>query len=94
MTDIIEYAFHDGYQLGFAAGREVGRMGLDWELTEQDARRTEYIRGISQRPAYLELEARRWDGEREHFGRPRPGDFTGFGADYEPTTGQVSRDGR
>lgn len=84
MSDIIEYAFQDGYQLGFAAGREVGRMQLDWELTEQDKRRTEYIRGFSRRPAYVELEARRWDGKREDFGRPRAGDFAGFGADYTP----------
>lgn len=87
MSDLIEYAFTDGYKLGFAAGREVGRIGLDWELTEQDARRTEYIRGISQRPAYLALEIRRWDGKRENFGRPRPGDFTGFGAEHMPTIG-------
>ena len=26
---------------------------------------------------YLQLELARWDGPREHFGRPRPGDFKG-----------------
>lgn len=73
-------AFRDAYRLGFEAGWEVGRMQLDHELTEQDRRRTEYIHGLSRLPSYAELERKRWDGRREDFGKPRPGDFPGFGA--------------
>ncbi|WP_345433797.1 hypothetical protein [Actinoallomurus vinaceus] len=37
--------------------------------------------------SHAELEALRWGpGGREHFGDPRPGDFEGFGAEYEPPT--------
>jgi hypothetical protein len=78
-------AFCDAYALGFAAGEEAGRMRLDHELTEQDRLRMARMHGIATTPAYRDLERIRWDGEREDFGRPRPGDFPGMGADYEPS---------
>jgi hypothetical protein len=77
--------FRMAYKLGFEAGREVGRIQLDRELTEQDRRRMEYMHDLSNSPDYAELEMRRWGpGGREHFGDPRPGDFPGMGADYSP----------
>ncbi len=69
-------AFGEAYALGFAAGCQVGRMRLDHELAELDRRRGRHIANL---PAYAELEKRRWDGRREDFGRPRPGDFSGIG---------------
>ncbi len=66
-------AFREAYALGFAAGREVGRSRLEYELAEVERHRR-HIMGL---PAYAELEARRWDGRREDFGAPRPGDFPG-----------------
>lgn len=87
--------FHMAIKLGFEAGREVGRMQLDHELTEQDRRRMAYMHGLSNSPAYAALELVRWDGRREDFGQPRPGDFKGFGATYEPPiTGERIRDER
>jgi hypothetical protein len=76
--------FTAGYALGFQAGREVGRLQLDRELTEQDRRRMAYLHGLATCPAYADLEPIRWDGRREDFGRPRVGDFPGSGAAYEP----------
>jgi len=90
-----EAAARDWYALGFAAGVTVGRLQLDRELTEQDGRRMEYMHGLSNSPAYAALELIRWDGRREDFGKPRPGDFRGFGAAYEPpTTSDRARDER
>lgn len=81
-----EAAARDWYALGFNAGVTVGRFQLDHELTGQDRRRMAYMHDLSDSPAYAELELRRWGpGGREHFGDPRPGDFKGFGADYEPS---------
>lgn len=76
--------FTTGYRLGFETGREVGRLQLDHDLTEQDRKRTAYMRGLANSPAYAELERRRWNGPRNTFGQPRPGDFPGFGASYKP----------
>jgi hypothetical protein len=78
-------AFRDAYRLGFESGVVVGRRQLSNELVELDRRRVEYVNGIADRSPYAELERRRWDGRREDFGRPRPGDFAGSpGETYEP----------
>src|SRR3954454_9121174 len=78
-------AFRDAYRLGFEAGVAVGRRQLSDELVELDRRRAEYVDGIVGSAPYAELERRRWDGRREDFGRPRPGDFAGLPAEtYEP----------
>jgi hypothetical protein len=76
-----EAAFREAYRLGFESGVAVGRQQLSDELVELDRRRAEYV----DRSPYAELERRRWDGRREDFGRPRPGDFAGLPAEtYEP----------
>ena len=72
-----EARFRMAYKLGFEAGREVGRLQLDHELTEQDRLRMRRMHGLATTPAYRDLERIRWDGRREDFGRPRPGDFPG-----------------
>lgn len=78
-------AFRDAYRLGFESGVVVGRRQLSNELVELDRRRAEYVDGIVESSPYAELERRRWDGRREDFGRPRPGDFAGVPAEtYEP----------
>lgn len=69
--------WQDAASVFFQHGVEVGRQSLSHELVEQDRRRTEYIHGIATAPSYAELEVRRWDGRREDFGKPRPGDFPG-----------------
>lgn len=80
-----EAAFREAYRLGFESGVAVGRQQLSDELVELDRRRAEYVDRIVDRSPYAELERRRWDGRREDFGRPRPGDFTGLSAaTYEP----------
>lgn len=71
-------AFCDAYRLGFEAGVEVGRQARDHELMAEDARLSEHIHDIAQIKPYAELERIRWDGRREDFGRPRPGDFPGI----------------
>lgn len=66
-----------GYAAGLDAGQEVGydraeaRMAEAWRPVAESVRRLG--RGLSRD----ELELRRWDGLREEFGRPRPGDYTG-----------------
>jgi hypothetical protein len=78
-------AFRDAYRLGFESGVVVGRKRLGHELSELDRRRVEYVNGVAERSPYAELERRRWDGRREEFGRPRPGDFPGLPEEtYEP----------
>lgn len=79
----VDTAFRDGYALGYGAGLEVGRIRLDHELVEQDRRHADHIRGIANSPRYAELEARRWDGRREDFGQPRPGDHPGGPVDWQ-----------
>ncbi|MDN3352378.1 hypothetical protein [Actinomadura sp. DC4] len=71
-------AFEDAYRLGFEAGVVVGRRQLGEELLAEDRRRAEYVGGVADRASYAELERQRWDGRREDFGRPRPGDFAGL----------------
>jgi hypothetical protein len=80
-------AFRDAYRLGFESGVAVGRQQLGNELTELDRRRVEYVNGVADRSSYAELERQRWDGRREDFGRPRPGDFAGVREDtYEASS--------
>lgn len=78
--------FDLGYQTGYARAEEMAARR--WvPIAEQVGR----LAGV---PSYAALERIRWDGRREDFGRPRPGDFKGYGATYEPpTTGTAALQG-
>jgi hypothetical protein len=78
--------FCDGYRLGYPTGWDVGYRYAYHEIAEQDQLRMARMHGVFTSPAYAELERIRWDGRREDFGKPRAGDFRGFGADYAPPT--------
>jgi hypothetical protein len=78
-------AYRWGYRDGFAAGEVVGTQRTERELMAMWDAQAEHVHKVGSRTAHSELELRRWGpGGREHFGDPRPGDFKGFGDDYEP----------
>lgn len=52
-------AFAHAYRLGYETGVQVGRAQLDHELTEQDRRHAEYLRGIASTTTHAELVRRR-----------------------------------
>lgn len=87
--------FRTAYRLGHDAGWQIGYRRAYHEIAEQDRLRMARMHDIATTPAYAELERIRWDGRREDFGKPRPGDFKGFGATYEPpSTSDRARDER
>lgn len=64
----------DGWRDGYRQGREDEAQ--DWFTSLAPAR--EAVRLCARGPSYVELERLRWGpGGREHFGDPRPGDYTG-----------------
>lgn len=73
------------HRLGHDSGWWIGYRFAYHEIGELDQRRMARLHNIATTPAYAEIERIRWDGRREDFGKPRPGDFTGFGAGYRPT---------
>lgn len=79
-------AYRTGYRDGFASGEIIGARRTERELTAVWDRQGEHVHKVNGRPAYAELERIRWDGRREDFGKPRPGEFAGMGADYQPPT--------
>jgi len=88
-------AWKDASRVFFDRGVEVGRQQLGNEIFAEEEKFGRHMSTIRRLPIYAELEARRWGGRREDFGNPRPGDFKGFGATYEPpTTGAHVRDER
>ncbi|SFO14664.1 hypothetical protein SAMN04489713_104272 [Actinomadura madurae] len=70
-------AFRDGYALGLAAGIDVGRDQAERDMAEAWRPVAESVRRLGRTLTFEEIERRRWDGRREDFGRPRPGDYTG-----------------
>lgn len=88
-TEADAAAFRDAYRLGFEEGWQVGRIHLDHELVEQDRRRADYIRGIANSPTYAALELRRWDGRRQDFAKPRPGDHPGGPVAWETNRSEL-----
>ncbi|MEU4823104.1 hypothetical protein AB0H37_14635 [Actinomadura sp. NPDC023710] len=80
-------AFGDGYALGLAAGVEVGRDQAETDMAEAWRPVAESVRRLGRTLTFEEIERRRWDGRREDFGRPRPGDHPGGPVDW--TTGRA-----
>lgn len=70
-------ALQEGYDLGHAAGVDVGRGQAETAMEEAWRPVAESVRRLGRILTRDELELRRWDGPREEFGRPRPGDYTG-----------------
>ncbi|GAA1837276.1 hypothetical protein [Actinomadura chokoriensis] len=66
-----------GYAAGFDAGTEVGYDCAEAEMAQAWAPVAESVRQVGRSLSHAELELRRWDGRREDFGRPRPGDYLG-----------------
>jgi hypothetical protein len=62
-------AFREGYELGGEAGYQAGYV--DGILARKHAQH-QLVEDLA---VYL----RRWDGRREDFGKPRPGDYPGRG---------------
>jgi len=79
---IFEYAWSAGYAAGFDAGTEVGYDCAEAEMAQAWAPVAESVRNLARSPSYAELERRRWDGRREDFGKPRPGDYMGGPVDW------------
>lgn len=70
----------DEYRLGYAIGHALGvDEGRRLEAAERDRAWNAAARPIARGgTTHAELERRRWGPRgREHFGDPRPGDFTG-----------------
>ncbi|TDD35264.1 hypothetical protein E1287_14225 [Actinomadura sp. KC06] len=82
---IFETAWSAGYAAGFDAGTEIGYDCAEAQMAEAWAPVAESVRRLGRTLNHAELELRRWDGRREEFGKPRPGDYMG---------GPVSWDGR
>ncbi|SNR35049.1 hypothetical protein [Actinomadura mexicana] len=76
-------AFGEGYALGLAAGVDVGRDQAETDMTEAWRPVAESVRRLGRTLTFEEIERRRWDGRREDFGLPRPGDYTGGPVDWE-----------
>lgn len=79
---IFEHAWSTGYAAGFDAGTEVGYDCAEAEMADAWAPVAESVRRIGRSLSHAELELRRWDGRREDFGRPRPGDYLGGPVDW------------
>ncbi|MFG1855009.1 hypothetical protein ACGFJT_24465 [Actinomadura geliboluensis] len=69
--------FRAGYDLGFAAGREIGYAQAETDMERAWQPVAESVRRIGRSLTRDEIERRRWDGRREDFGKPRPGDYMG-----------------
>ncbi|SNT56678.1 hypothetical protein SAMN05443665_104570 [Actinomadura meyerae] len=74
---IFEHAWSTGYGAGFDAGTEVGYDCAEAEMAQAWAPVAESVRRLGRSLSHAELERRRWDGRREDFGKPRPGDYRG-----------------
>lgn len=74
---IFEHAWSTGYAAGFDAGTEVGYDCAEAEMAQAWAPVAESVRRVGRSLSHAELELRRWDGRREDFGKPRPGDYLG-----------------
>lgn len=72
-----------GYAAGLDAGTEIGRDQAEAEMARAWAPVAESVRRLGRSLTREELELRRWDGRREDFGRPRPGDHPGGPVDWE-----------
>ncbi|WP_431916322.1 hypothetical protein [Nonomuraea jabiensis] len=70
-------AYDQGYRDGHRSGWEIGYARAHEELAASWRKLAAAVRGHAERPAHAELEAVRWDGRREDFGKPRPGDYPG-----------------
>ncbi|MDP9864026.1 MULTISPECIES: hypothetical protein [Streptosporangium] len=70
-------AYEQGYRDGHRSGWEIGYGHAHQEMADRWAALAAQIRNLSRTPTHAELEVRRWDGRREDFGRPRPGDRQG-----------------
>ena len=84
--------FGEIYALGYHAGIEAGRQQVLHEIRQADQRHTEHLHAVSGLPLHTEIEARRWDGRRGDFGKPRPGDHEGGPVDWD--TGRPLTDGK
>ncbi|MFC5753387.1 hypothetical protein [Actinomadura rugatobispora] len=74
---IFEMAWAEGYRDGFETGAEVGRGQAENAMERAWSDLAAKIRRTASTPKHAELELIRWDGRREDFGRPRPGDHPG-----------------
>ncbi|MDL4772916.1 hypothetical protein [Actinomadura xylanilytica] len=72
-----------GFGVGFVAGEDVGYGRAHAEMDRAWADLAAKVRGLASSPKHDELERRRWDGRRENFGRPRPGDYLGGPVEWE-----------
>ncbi|MFI6883184.1 hypothetical protein [Streptosporangium canum] len=70
-------AYEQGYRDGHRSGWEIGYGYAHQEIAGRWQALAAQIRNLSRTRTHTELEARRWDGRREGFGRPRPGDRQG-----------------
>ncbi|MFI0354487.1 hypothetical protein [Actinomadura sp. 9N407] len=75
-------AFSEGYRAGFMAGREVGYRAAENDMARAWSYLAAKVRGLAMSPKHDELERIRWDGRREDFGKPRPGDHPGGPKDW------------
>lgn len=71
-----------GYAAGLDAGTEIGRDQTEAEMARAWAPVAESVRRLGRTLTREEIERRRWDGRREDFGRPRPGDYLGGPVDW------------
>lgn len=69
--------FEMAYKLGYAAGLDIGYGQAQHELAQEWATVAAHVRGLATSPTQTQLEHRRWDGPRDQFGKPRPGDHPG-----------------
>lgn len=67
-------AYEQGYRDGHRSGWEVGYGHAHREMAARWAALAAQVRQTARTPTQTELETRRWDGRRQDFGKPRPGD--------------------
>lgn len=86
-----EAEFRMAYKLGYESGLVVGRQQLGHEILREEERFGRHMSTITRMRSYDEQERIRWDGRREDFSDPRPGDYQGGTVDWEtsePVPGQ------
>lgn len=82
---IFEMAWQAGYRTGFESGTEVGYGQAETDMERAWSKVAAKVRGFA---SDHDLERRRWDGRREDFGRPRPGDYLGGPVDWNGSAGR------
>jgi hypothetical protein len=72
-----EQGYRQGYRDGHHTGWDIGHAHAHTQIAAEWAALAARIRGLARTPTQAELETRRWQGRREDFGKPRPGDYRG-----------------